>query len=90
MALAIHAFVQEGGPPLDADFDSKLSDDVWTFRVHVTRLDDGSSSNLVAWISVNKHTAALTDPMRDDEPIEIPRIAAEQAALRARHCYNSN
>jgi hypothetical protein len=60
-------------------------DDAWTFRVFVRNIPPGTSSNLAGWFSVNKRTAELTNPILDDQPINISQVIAEQKMLIMKH-----
>ncbi len=91
--LAIHATAVGARHPdeLDATLEPPNTvgpPEAWTFRAFTTHVENHPYSNLAGWFSVNKRTAALTDPVLDDEPISIPQIAEEQAALRRTHCLN--
>ena len=59
----------------------------WTFRVFATNAPPGPGiySNLVGWFSVDKHTAALSDPVLE-RPLKFRQTQIEQARLRAEHC----
>jgi hypothetical protein len=91
-ALAIHAAAAIAAPstPLNAEVASLSPENAWSFRVLATQIGPGSSSNLIGWYSVDKRTAALTDPVLDGKLIAAPNVVAEQAALRASHCQPSN
>jgi hypothetical protein len=86
--LAIHAAAIKTPQRfiLDAEHVPDLGHgDAWTFRVFTTNPDPGTWSDLAGWYSVNKHTAALTDPL-DDRRIVVIKLKREQAKLRLLHC----
>ena len=58
----------------------------WTFRVFAEHPNPTDTSNLMGWYSVNKWSAALTDPVLDDRPITIPAVKGEQKRLQKAHC----
>lgn len=84
--LVLQAVALTASP--DTKFDAEPSQssgppDNWTFRAFA--LNGTSTSNLMGWYSVNKQTAALSDPVLGT-PIILPALSAEQSRQRVAHC----
>lgn len=92
--LAIHASYASGVSArfvLDAYSEMDQYDPTGIeFRVFATNPDPGTSSNLAGWFTVDTITAALSDPILDGKPIEVPAVQDEQRQLRITHCQQPN
>jgi hypothetical protein len=67
---------------------SLLGSDWWEFRTFAENPAPTDISNLMGWVSINKRTAEISDPVSGSQIIIPAAVHSEQQRLRKIHCLH--